>query len=69
MSKKGRSSISRNELIAIEIALEAQIDSCEDFLSDPDVDFLAKPKLQETLRWTRSALSKIQAILEDIPSD
>lgn len=69
MSKKGRSAISRNELVAIEIALESQIDDCEDYLSDPGVDFLAKPKLQETLRWSRSALSKIQLILEDHPSD
>ena len=69
MSKKNRSSISRNELIAIELALQGQIDSCEDFLADPDIDFLAKPKLQETLRWTRSALAKIQSMLGDYPSD
>ena len=69
MSRKSRSAINGNELLAIKLALENQIDLCEDYLSDPDTDFLARPKLQETLRYSRSALAKIESVKDEFFPD
>ena len=64
MANKKNMTFQYNDLIAIEIALESQIDSIHDFLDDPSTDFLVRPKLQESLRWSDSALEKIQSMLK-----
>ena len=65
MANKKNMTFQYNDLIAIEVALENQIDSIHDSLEDPGTDFLARPKLQENLRWSESALEKIRSILKN----
>lgn len=54
-----------NELIAMSAALENQIEDCQDLLSDPSLALVAKTKIQQTLRYSNPALSRLNAIFRE----
>ncbi len=51
-----------NELAAIYTALESQIEDCESFLSDSSVSLSEKRSVMDSLKYSKSALQKLDAI-------
>ncbi len=62
MKDTSETTFSINELIVVHSALEAQIDDCEDFLSDATLSIQQKDKIAQTLQYSKSALQRLNAI-------
>ena len=54
-----------NELAAIYTALESQIEDCESFLSDSSVPLSEKRSVMDSLKYSKSALQKLDAIFSE----
>lgn len=56
-----------NELSAIYTALESQIEDCEFFLSDSSIPLSEKRAVMDSLKYSKSALKKLDAIFSANP--
>lgn len=54
-----------NELSAIYTALESQIEDCEFFLSDSSIPLSEKRAVMDSLKYSKSALKKLDAIFSE----
>ena len=55
---------SANELVAISIALESQIEDCEKYLSDPSFTIAEKNNINQVMQHSKSAAARLDKILE-----
>lgn len=60
MSDTKDMSLTHNELEAIAHALNIQIDMCNDTISDPRETFGEKAAANEAMRYSKSALQKVE---------
>ena len=58
-----------DELKAIHLALELQIDYCNEALKDPDFDSVEKAAFSDVLHGSVSAITKLDAIFKEIEID
>lgn len=54
-----------NELAAIYTALESQVEDCESFLSDSSIPLSEKRSVMDSLKYSKSALQKLDAIFSE----
>lgn len=54
-----------NELAAIYTALESQVEDCESFLSDSSISLSEKRAVMDSLKYSKSALKKLDAIFSE----
>ena len=66
MSDTGQKMFEVNELIAIHSALQSQIEECEDFLNDPSIRMDYKPQLAKSLKYSKSALTRLDSIFSEL---
>ena len=64
MSRSEDLILSAQELVAISVALQNQIDDCLVFLSSPGLTNAEKAKLNQTVQISRSAASRLDKILK-----
>lgn len=64
MSRSEDLIFSAQELVAISVALQNQIEDCLDFLSNPGLSNAEKAKLNQTVQISRSAASRLDKILK-----
>lgn len=60
----GHAQFTLNELKVIQTALEAQIDDCNDYLTEMKLSFTEKAKLNSVINYSKSAIEKLNIILE-----
>lgn len=65
MNNEGQMIFEVNELVAIHAALQSQIEDCEDFLSDKTLHKSAKLQISQSLKYSKSALSRLEAIFAE----
>lgn len=54
-----------NELVAISTALQAQIEDCQEFLSDPKLTIADKAQLNQVIQHSRSAVARLDVIFKE----
>jgi hypothetical protein len=64
MSRSEDLIFSAQELVAISVALQNQIEDCLDYLSNPGLTIAEKTKLNQAVQVSRSAASRLDKILK-----
>ena len=65
MSEIKNMTFSMNELVAIYSSLESQIEDCEEYLANPDFPLNLKTQINDTLRYSKSARSRLDNIFKE----
>lgn len=63
MTDEKQTIFSGNELIAIQGALQSQIEDCETLLKDSSIPQNTKPQITTILEYSKSALARIDTLL------
>lgn len=54
-----------NELLAISTALDAQIEDCQEFLSNPNLALGEKVQLNKVIQYSKSASARLDSIFKE----